>query len=395
MGRSLLFAILIFLVSGCDTGIQTMGTTEYGVRFRVLPRFLGGGVGSPSSVILPLEAGVVMPWEEVYRFDTSPQYLSWGKGATDEGDLFFVVENEDVHTRARDGNEADLKVTARYRIKPDPQCLVNLVQEVATTNEEIRNLVIAAVRSDVRSHMNRLRTAEFRDDKKRNKTIDAATDAVRKHLAPLGIDLEAITLKEYRFVRTLSGGREDTSYQDRLRDIQEREQDIEGERSRVETIRGKKQKELQEAQSEYNARIAEAEGYKAQAIYEGDAYYTARSNEAKGILAEGTAEVEGLKQQMAALAGKGGKAMLRLEIAKQLAKANPRFVTVGEASGGGASTGSAGASIGVSRTDINQLIQQLGVLEAVVGQSPTGTLQQGSEQQGPRTVPQPSSVNEK
>jgi len=254
--------------------------------------------------------------------------------------------------------------------------------------------VIAAVRSDVRSHMNRLRTVEFRDDKKRNKTIDAATEAVRKHLLPLGIDLEAITLKEYRFVRTLSGGREDTSYQDRLRDIQEREQDIEGERSRVETVRGKKQKELQEAQSEYNARIAEAEGYKAQAIYEGDAYYSARANEAKGILAEGTAEVEGLKQQMAALAGKGGKAMLRLEIAKQLARANPRFVTVGESAGGGTSTNGSGASIGVSRTDINQLIQQLGVLEAVVGQNPTNAPQNGSDKDGVLSLPHTPSVIE-
>jgi regulator of protease activity HflC (stomatin/prohibitin superfamily) len=364
MKRVYFLLVLVAALTGCDTGLQTMGTTEYGVRFRVLPRFLGGGVGSASSVILPLETGVVMPWEEVYRFDTSPQYLSWGKGATDGGDLFHVVENEDVHTRARDGNEADLKITARYRIKPDPESLVKLAQEVAISEDEIRKLVIAAVRSDVRSHMNRLKTVEFRDDKKRNKTIDAATEAVRGHLSPLGIQLEAITLKEYRFVRALSGGREDTSYQDRLRDIQEREQDIEGERSRVETVRGKKQKELQEAQSEYNSRIAEAEGYKAQAIYEGDGYFTARSNEAKAILAEGTAEVEGLKQQMAALSGKGGRAMLRLEVAKQLAKANPKFVTLGE----GNNTATNGASIGVSRTDMNQLIQQLGVLEGLAGQ---------------------------
>ena len=384
MKRIYFLLVLTIALTGCDTGLQTMGTTEYGVRFRVLPRFLGGGVGSPSSVILPLETGIVMPWEEVYRFDTSPQYLSWGKGATDGGDLFHVVENEDVHTRARDGNEADLKITARYRIKPDPEALVKLAQEVAISEDEIRKLVIAAVRSDVRSHMNRLKTVEFRDDKKRNKTIDAATEAVRAHLSPLGIQLEAITLKEYRFVRALSGGREDTSYQDRLRDIQEREQDIEGERSRVETVRGKKQKELQEAQSEYNARIAEAEGYKAQAIYEGDAYFTARSNEAKGILAEGTAEVEGLKQQMAALSGKGGRAMLRLEVAKQLAKANPRFVTLGE----GNNAGGNGASIGVSKTDMNQLIQQLGVLEGLAGQA-------SGDAPAPRSVPTTQGTTER
>jgi regulator of protease activity HflC (stomatin/prohibitin superfamily) len=363
--RSILFCSLLFLAA-CDAGVQTMGTTEYGVRFRQLPRILGGGVGSAGSVIMPLETGVVMPWEDVYRFDTSPQYLSWGKDMNDGGGLFHVVQDEDVHTRARDGNEADLKITARYRIKPDPEALVQLAQEVATSADAIRRIVIATVQADVRSHMNKLRTAEFRDDKKRNDTIDAATRAVREHLTPLGIEIEAITLKEYRFVRSLANDKEDTSYQDRLRDIQEKEQDIEGERSRVETVRAKKQKELLEAQSEYNARIAEAEGFKAQAIFQGDAYFTARSNEAKGILAEGYSEVEGLKKQMAALSGKGGRAMLRLEVAKQLAKGNPKFITLTE-SGGASGPGS--ASVGVSRTDINQLIQQLGVVEGLVGQS--------------------------
>ena len=61
------------VVSGCDTGFQHMGTTEYGVRFRTLPPVVGGGVGSANSVALPLQTVVVLPWETIYRFDTSPQ----------------------------------------------------------------------------------------------------------------------------------------------------------------------------------------------------------------------------------------------------------------------------------------------------------------------------------
>ncbi len=350
-------------LSGCDTGVQHMGTTEYGVRFRKLPTFMGGGLGSADSVAHPLQTVVVFPWETVRRFDTAPQYLSWGKGMGDAaGGSTQLVQDEDVYTRAKDGNEAALKLTVRYRIKPDPASLVKLVQNVAETEDEVRNLVIAVVRSEVRSYMNQLKTPEFRDDKKRNETVDEVLQAAQRRLGPLGIEVEAVNLKQYRFVRPLPDGNEDTRYQDRLREIQEMEQDIEGERSRIETVRAKKQKEYSEAESLYNARVSEAKGYKEQSVFQGDSYYTARSNEAKAIFAEGNAEVAGLTKQISALSGKGGQAMLRLEVAKQLAKATPRFVAMNQGSGG--------AAVDLSKTDLNQLIGQLGIVEGLVGQPP-------------------------
>jgi hypothetical protein len=352
-------AIFIALaVTGCDTGLQNMGTTEYGVKFRKLPPILGGGVGGPSSVASPLETVVVMPWETVYRFDTSPQYLSWGRGMSDAAGQ--LVQAEDVHTRARDGNEAALKLTVRYRISSEPQNLVKLVQEVARSNDEVRRLVISVVRSEIRTHMNKLKTPEFRDDKKRNDTVDEALASTRETLSPWGINVEAINLKQYRFVRLLQDGNEDTSYQDRLRDIQEKEQDIEGERSRIETVRAKKKTEYSQAESTYNARVAEAKGYKEQSTYQGDSFYAAKANEAKAITAEGNAEIEGLRKQIAALSGKGGKAMLRLEVAKQLGLAAPKFVAVNQ---GGAGT------LDLSKTDMNQLLQQLGVAEGLAARA--------------------------
>jgi hypothetical protein len=347
-------------LSACDTGVQHMGTTEYGVRFRKLPTFLGGGLGSADSVAHPLQTVVVFPWESIRRFDTSPQYLSWGRGMGEAGGAAQLVQDEDVYTRAKDGNEAALKLTVRYRIKPDPESLVKLVQNVAETENDVRQVVIAVVRSEIRSIMNQLKTSEFRDDKKRNETVDEVLQATQGRLGPLGIEVEAINLKQYRFVRPLADDQEDTRYQDRLREIQEKEQDIEGERSRIETVKAKKQKEYSEAESLYNARVSEAKGFKEQSVYQGDSYYTARSNEAKAILAEGNAEVAGLTKQIGALSGKGGQAMLRLEVAKQLAKANPRFVAMNQGSGG--------AAVDLSKTDLNQLIGQLGIAEGLVGQ---------------------------
>jgi hypothetical protein len=376
---ALLASVVAFVLTGCDTGLQHMGATEYGVKFRKLPPIVGGGVGGASSVASPLETIVVFPWESVYRFDTSPQYLSWGRGMADGGVAGQLVQDEDVHTRARDGNEAALKLTVRYRINPSPQSLVKLVQEVATSDEDVRRLVISVVRSEIRTQMNTLRTAEYRDDKKRNDTVDNALRATQQKLSPWGIEVEAINLKQYRFVRLLSNSSEDTSYQDRLRDIQEKEQDIEGERTRIETVRAKKHTEYSQAESTYNARVAEARGYKEQSTYQGDSYYAAKSNEAKAITAEGNAEVEGLKQQIAALSGKGGRAMVRLEVAKQLAKGEPKFVTINPGHSGG---------LELSKTDMNQLLQQLGIAEGLVAGG-------ASSQTGPRAAQQTSSSQAK
>lgn len=355
-------------LSGCDTGIQDMGATEYGVRFRKLPPILGGGVGSAGSIAAPLESVVVLPWETLLRFDTSPQYLTWGGGSAGESATEHLVQAEDVYTRAKDGNEAALKITVRYRINPKPEALVKLAQEVATSNQEVRSLVIAVIRSEIRTYMNRLRTVEFRDDKKRNDTVDEALAASKSRLSPLGIEVESINLKQYRFVRLLKDGTEDTSYQDRLRDIQEKEQDIQGERTRIETVRAKKHAEFSQAESSYNAQIAEATGYKEQSKYLGDSYYQAKVNEAKAITAEGSAEVEGLKQRIAALAGKGGENMVRLEVARQLAKGDPKFIAV--------QPSTTGAGVDVSKTDVNELVQQLGIFEGVVGKSKESTRNQ-------------------
>jgi len=70
---SLYLFIVPFLITGCDTGYQTLETGEYGVEFVKLPTFLGGGV--KSNVINPGKAVLVLPWEELYRIDTTQQTI--------------------------------------------------------------------------------------------------------------------------------------------------------------------------------------------------------------------------------------------------------------------------------------------------------------------------------
>jgi hypothetical protein len=171
-----------------------------------------------------------------------------------------------------------------------------------------------------------------------------------------GIVVEKVLLEEHRFERVLKDGSVDRSYQDKIDETQKLGQDTERELLRIDTIKAQKAQEFNEVQAKVNRQIAEADGYAKQSRFKGDSYLQERSNISKGILATGKAEVDGLKQKIAALAGDGGRAILKLEVARNLAKEKPSFVTLGS-NGGGA--------IDVRRMDTNDLLRQIGVSEGL------------------------------
>ncbi|MBX7143219.1 MAG: hypothetical protein K1X79_02095 [Oligoflexia bacterium] len=345
--RTALAAISLLALCGC----QTMKPTEVGVRFRRLPPFALGGISS--HVVSPGETTLVMPWDSIYRFDVSVKDISWGAHSVDSGGK---VASDFVYTRALDGNEVALGVTIRYRVLPEADKLAKLISEGAVDDAAVRALIVAIGRADIRTSMNELETSKFLNDKSRYEAIDRARDSMRSRLQRYGIEIVGVALDGYRFERVLPDGTIDSSYQDKLTEIQKLREDTGREKSRIATIKAKKLQELNNAVAVVNRQVAEAQGFKKQATLRGDGYYQAKVNEALSIAAQGKAEVEGLLEQVNALAGPGGEALLRLELSKQLMSAGPRYFVVGEHSGNGA--------IDVKRTDYNDLIAQLGLIEA-------------------------------
>lgn len=360
--------LIVLIVAGC----QKMEPTEYGVRFRRLPPFLFGGVSS--QVIKPGETTAVMPWDSIYRFDTSVKDISWGGDAGEKGKGSYV------HTRALDGNEVALGVTIRYRIAPTEDQLVRLVQDGATDEAGVRALVVAIGRADIRTFMNELETSEFLDDKSRYEAIDKARDSMKARLEHYGIEVLGVALDDYRFERVVKEGLVDASYQEKLTEIQKLREDTNREKSRIATVKAKKLQELNNTEAVVNRLVAEADGYKKQATLRGDGYFQAKSNEALGILAQGKAEVQGIVEQINALSGSGGEAILKLELGKQLMKAQPKFVVLGDSNAAG--------SVDVKRLDTNELLKQLGLIEAM--QTKTGS----SPQTGVNTEAQTSTKDQ-
>ncbi len=349
---NLILVALLLLLCGC----QKMESTEYAIRFRRLPPYFFGGIAE--HVVTPGETTFLMPWDSLYRFDTSVKDISWGRAQRQtENGKETETRSDFVHTRALDGNEVALGVTIRYRISPDPEHLKKLVEEVAVDDEGVEDLVSAVGLADLRTYMNRLSTERFLDESERYGAVDTVRSSMQARLAPFGIEILRVNLDDFQFERLGRDGTIDTVYQDKLTEIQKLHQDTERERSRIETVRAKKLQELNNAVAVVNRQVAEAEGYKNQSKLRGEGYYQAKSNEAQGILATGQAEVSGIIEQVNALAGPGGEAILKLELSRQLERSNPQFVLMGE----GAQPG----SLEVKRTDTNELLKQIGILESL------------------------------
>lgn len=345
----LLLLILPFFISACEP----MGSREYGVRFWKLPPLIGGGVST--RIYQPGEMVIDIPVvSEIYKFDTGVKDVSWG--AAGEGS--DPRRADYVQTRAFDGNEVALAMTVSYRIEPGAK-IVKLVQEVATSNAEVEDLVVSVARADIRTFMNEIKTSEFISKEPRYRAVDKVKESMKSRLEPYGIEIVRVNLDDFKFRRIKSDGSFDLSYEERLKEIQEKREQTEREKARIATVVAKKEQELNDMQARVNQILEEAKGFKKQAQARGDAYLQAKNNEAEAVLAKGRAEVEGLLEKVEALSGPGGKEILKLALAKELLKANPKFVLYS----GGADAGA--NDISVNRIDSNELLRQIGVLEGL------------------------------
>jgi len=353
----IIFACLFF--PGCERAVQQMGPTEYGLRFRKLPPVMGGGLSS--TAIRPGEMAIVWPWDSLYTFDTSVQDISWGGTRRTEDEVVLDY----LYTRALDGNEVALAVTVRYQITDIEDELVELATLVATSNEEVKAIVMNAAKADIRTYMNGLRTASFLADIPRYRAVDKVRDALGERLGVFGIKVIDVNLNDFKFERLLEDGTVDRSYQEALEEIQRIREDTEREKSRIETVRARKEQAYNVAQAGINRVIAEAYGYKDQAEFRGDAFYQTKANEAKGILALGQAEVEGMKVQIEALSGSGGEALLKLEIAERILESAANYILISDSDSPG--------DLEVRRTDTNELLQQIGILEGLAPKKAPGS----------------------
>lgn len=300
--RLLLFSALAALpLSGCTC--HSTGSTEVGVLTRKITLFGQPGIQAEiysqgQTFFFP---AFVTDWT---TYDVSLQNLAMTRdpGSGDRGG------EDDVNFKTIDGNDIRVDVTVAWQIDPTraPYLLANVGENLQQVKEK---LVRPASRSIVRDILNELRSEDFYVTDKRFEKASLAQKKLAEVLGPEGVIVSQVILGEHHF---------HPEYEQVIRDKKLAEQNAEKLRSEANAAAEQAKSKLEKAKGVVSQQLAEASGYLATRRLGADAAFFENQKKAEAIRTEKKAEAQGVRKRNEALAGAGGRTMVKLRLAEAL-----------------------------------------------------------------------------
>jgi regulator of protease activity HflC (stomatin/prohibitin superfamily) len=335
--KRLLFLIItailsIGLLAGCVP--HSTESTEVGVRTVKFALF--GKKGVEERVYAPGSTYFFLPFiNDWHTFDTKLQNLemTYDRGRGDR------KSRDDLLFKTIDGNDISLDVIIAYRI--DPQQAPLIVQYVAESDRLLREKLVRTIaRSKPRDIFGELKTEEFYVADRRELQAQKAKDVLQDILGPMGIIVEKVLTKDYRF---------NPEYQKAIEDKKVADQLVEKNKSAQRAATEEYKRKLEEAKGEVNKMIANADGEYRRAKIEADVYFEKQELIAEAIKTEGIATAKGIREMNNAMAGSGGEALVKLRIAEAIQGKKIALLPVSE------------GGMNLKTTDINRLIDTMGI----------------------------------
>ena len=237
----------------------------------------------------------------------------------------------DIEFKTVDGNDVSVDVTVTWRINPAKT--PHVLQRVGESAKDVQErLVRPAARAYVRDSLNRLKSEDFYVADKRFAAAEEAKKLLSSALTQEGVIIEQIILGEHRF---------NPAYEEVIRDKKLAEQNAEKLKSEATASSEEAKRNLEAARGIVSQKLAKAKGGLEQMKLEADALLVKAKNEGEAIVAESAARAKGIRKETAALAGTGGRTMVKLRIAEALR--NKRVIMIPSGST-------------LNTLDINQLI---------------------------------------
>ena len=334
MRKLILIAITLLLLTSQGCILYSTGENEVGVRTKKLALF--GKKGVENRIYAAGSTYIFMPIiNDWHTFDAKLQNLEMTI-KTGRGDR---RTKDDLLFKTIDGNDISLDVIIAYKIDPNKAPMI--LQNVAVNNTELRDKIVRTIgRSKPRDIFGELKTEEFYVAEKREAQAQKAKDVLQNIFSPMGIIIEKVLTKDYRF---------NPAYQKAIEDKKVADQKMEKNRSAQHAAKEEYIRKLEEARGEVNKMIADIDGEYMKAKIEVDAYYEKQKLLAEAIKAEGIAEAKGIREMNEAMASTGGEALIKLRIADALQ--GKKIVVLPVSEGG----------MNLKTTNINDLIKIMGV----------------------------------
>lgn len=323
---------LLLAAFGLTTGVgcsASTESTEVGVR-TVKTSFLGGR-GVEDEIYPP--GGTYFffrPLSDFDLFDVGVQNLAMLRAGEGGGDA--------LRFKTVDGNDVWVDVTISWSI--DAAKAPYVMQFVGRTTPEVEaKLVRPVARSVVRDVLNQLTSEEYYQSERRFLVAEQARNRLNRVLENEGVHVDQVLLGEHRFNDTYEGLIRDkkVAEQEAARLTSETEAEVEAKRREMQELIGQIDRDLSLAQGESEKKKRGA-----------DAIRYERERNAEAIVQEASARSQGMRERAAALAGTGGKNMVKLKVADALEGKRILFVP-------------AGTGMDVRSTDMNALLGTYGV----------------------------------
>lgn len=324
--------IALIMVGGCVP--HSTGETEVGVRIKKLA--LWGEKGVSEQIFPPGSTYFFLPFiNGWYTFDTKLQNMemTFQKGRGDRSG------QDDLLFKTVDGNDIGLDVIIVYRIVPEKAPYI--LQYVARDDQSLREKIIRTIaRSKPRDIFGELKTEDFYIAKHREAKAQKAKEMLQEMVTPMGIVIEKVLTKDYRF---------NPAYQKAIEDKKIADQMVEKNRSGQHATEEEYKRKLEQARGEVNKMVADIDGEYLKAKIEADVYYEKQHLIAQAIKTEGVAEAKGISEMNNAMASAGGEAFVKLKIAEALQ--GKKFYLLPVSEGG----------MNLKTTNINDLINTMGI----------------------------------
>jgi regulator of protease activity HflC (stomatin/prohibitin superfamily) len=328
----IVFALILLLTPACIP--HTTGQTEVGVRTIKFAIF--GKKGVEDKAYAPGSTYFFLPFiNDWHTFDTKLQNMEMTFDVN-RGDR---KSRDDLLLKTIDGNDISLDVIIAYRI--DPEKSPYILQYIANNNDTIRQKIVRTIaRSKPRDIFGELKTEDFYVADKREQKAQKAKEMIQEMMSPMGIIVERVLTKDYRF---------NPAYQKAIEDKKIADQMVEKNRSGQRAALEEYKRKLEEVKGEVNKMVADADGEYQKAQIDADVYFEKQKMIAEAIAAEGLADAKGIQEMNKALEGSGGEAMVKLRIAEALE--GKRIVLLPVSEGG----------MNLKTTNINGLLETMGV----------------------------------
>lgn len=188
------------------------------------------------------------------------------------------------------------------------------------------------VRSITRNFLGELTTEEFYDSSKRDVQLALAVRKARESVLPFGIYIDRIVIpqkpafyREYEEMIMKKKGADQTVLQEQSKALAAKQKQLtlivqatNEKNVAVEGFRGEMEKKIIEAKAKARKATLDADAYHTSVTINAGAQFYEMQQQATGILARKKAEAKGIEELKKAMAGEGGRNMVKFEYAKKL-----------------------------------------------------------------------------